>query len=124
MSEFTTQDIHKIIDDAMEKKDRYVTVFISSVGTSVYVHPHNDEKSAWKIVADPTTGKQQYLCGNCNRWTDQGYPHCPWCGEELGLSDEDISKAINDAKKRAVNRRDALNNIRRKKLAEEEKKDD
>ena len=36
-------DIHKLIDDAMEKKDRSVTIFFGKLGTSVSVYPITDD---------------------------------------------------------------------------------
>ena len=36
-------DIHKLIDDAMEKKDRSVTIFFGKHGTSVSVYPITDD---------------------------------------------------------------------------------
>lgn len=80
-------DINKIIDDAMEKRDRYVHIFISGVGTSIYVRPDDNELMRWK----PNPYDNKPLCGNCGRASDQAYPHCPWCGEELGISIEEFS---------------------------------
>jgi len=37
-------DIHKIIDEAMEKKDRSVTIFIGVQGTTVNVYPYQETK--------------------------------------------------------------------------------
>lgn len=39
----TEIDIHKLIDECMEKKDRYITIFTSELGTSVSVYPMADE---------------------------------------------------------------------------------
>ena len=39
-------DIHKLIDDAMEKKDRYVSLYIGPQGDiSVTIHPMIEELS-------------------------------------------------------------------------------
>lgn len=87
-------DVHKIIDDAMINKDRYVTIFISSIGTTINVHPNEDDKPAWKLNVNPSTHKHEFFCSNCNRPSEQAYPHCPWCGEELGYSIEDVTNAL------------------------------
>lgn len=118
-------DIHKLVDDAMEKKDRYVMIFISESGTSVYVYPYENEKASWRAFKDPGTGKQHILCGNCNRESDQGYPYCPWCGEELGISNEDIKKALDEMEAKAKMKKN-LSDIREKldRLKKEENNDD
>ena len=38
-------DIHKLIDESMNKKDRYVTIYFGENGTSVSVYPLIDEES-------------------------------------------------------------------------------
>lgn len=91
-------DIHKLVDDVMEKKDRYVTIFISESGTGVYVYPYENDKASWKVITEPITGKQLFLCGNCNRTVEQGYPYCPWCGEELGYSTQDVANTLEEAR--------------------------
>lgn len=37
-------DIHKFIDECMNKKDRYVTIYIGENGVSVSVYPLVDEE--------------------------------------------------------------------------------
>ena len=39
----TEIDIHKLIDECIEKKDRYITIFTSKIGTSVNIYPMPDE---------------------------------------------------------------------------------
>lgn len=36
-------DIYKLIDDAMEKKDRYVTIYVGEEGMTVSVYPLTDD---------------------------------------------------------------------------------
>lgn len=50
-------DIHKIIDDAMEKKDRSVVLYIGEHGTSVYVNPYKDDKVVWKGTVSESIGR-------------------------------------------------------------------
>lgn len=71
--------IHKIIDDAMEKRDRTVSIFISAENNavSVNVYPVNHDEVYWK--ADP----DGLICTNCG-FQDQSYSkytYCPDCGE-------------------------------------------
>lgn len=68
----TSVDIHKIIDDAMEKKDRSVTIFIGEHGTTVNVYPYPDEKPRWVT--------RFVDCGTNRRHS--GY-RCSECGEKL-----------------------------------------
>jgi uncharacterized Zn finger protein (UPF0148 family) len=68
-------DIHKIIDDAMEKKDRNVTIFISGENTSVYIRP--EEKSMW------VKKNGWYKCPECQNESRQVSIYCPNCGEKM-----------------------------------------
>lgn len=74
-------DIHKIIDDAMEKKDRSITIFIGEAGTSVYVNPYEDKPREWIL----RTGNAVYpwVCPECGDIFKESSRHCPSCGEEL-----------------------------------------
>lgn len=80
-----TIDIHKIIDDAMEKKDRSVMIFIGEHGTSVNVNPYKDDKVVWKAAP----GAKHPYCSNCGRQAEAAYSFCPWCGEQVAISEED-----------------------------------
>lgn len=81
-----TVDIHKIIDDAMEKKDRTVNIYIGESGTSIYVSPRDDEPLAWV----PNPKGIGYLCPTCGYWDIDQRPYCSTCGEKLKrLSEED-----------------------------------
>ena len=44
LREAVTIDLPQIIDDAIQKKDRYVTIFSSDCGVSVSVYPLTDEE--------------------------------------------------------------------------------
>ena len=70
-------DIHKIIDDAMEKKDRTVMIFIGKDGMTIHVDPLNDTKPRW-VDKDTTCVCSE--CGSTNKWPS---PFCPICGEKL-----------------------------------------
>lgn len=86
-------DVPQLIEDAMQRKDRTIHIFISDIGTSVYITPSEEEaKPVWKLVRGHN-GKHAFLCTNCNRTSKQGYPYCPWCGEVLGHADSDVAEA-------------------------------
>ena len=80
-------DIHKIIDDAMEKKDRYVTIFISKEGTTINVHPYEDKESKW-IYHDPNESNYHFECSECGSISEFATPYCPVCGEKLKIQIE------------------------------------
>jgi hypothetical protein len=45
--ETVSVNIHKIIDDAMEKRDRTVSIYIGETGVSVTVSPADQDKCQW-----------------------------------------------------------------------------
>ena len=112
-------DVYKIIDDAMEKKDRSVVLYIGEHGTSVYVNPYKDDKVVWK----GTPGAKRPYCSNCGREAEGAYPYCPWCGEQVAISEED-AKAINErnAKRKRVTNEERAALL--KKIADKEKEND
>ena len=68
-------DIHKIIDDAMEKKDRAVHILILPTSTSVNVTPYSNENSRWI-----DNGLNGYECPECHGINDWASLYCPICG--------------------------------------------
>jgi len=76
----TDVDIHKIIDDAMEKKDRSVTIFINKDATTVSVYPYEDKPLAW---VESTKTNYSYQCPTCGDHFRTQSPYCPTCGEKL-----------------------------------------
>ena len=78
-------DIHKIIDDAMEKKDRCVSLYISESGVSVTVTPLEEPTHWEKIVLsdDSLFGRVRYRCSNCKTITNYASHFCSACGEEM-----------------------------------------
>lgn len=74
----TALDIPRIIDEAMEKKNRSVTIFIGAHGTTVNVYPYQETKPHW-IEKDG-----RFSCSECGYISDfYPYRYCPDCGEEL-----------------------------------------
>lgn len=77
-------NIHKIIDEAMEKRDRVVSVFISPSGTSVRVEPLTTDKPRW--IYNKQNGN--YICPECGRSSIARYMFCPNCGEQMSILEE------------------------------------
>ena len=73
----TEIDIHKLIDEAIEKKDRYVSIYIGEFATTISVHPVG-EKAMW--LRDNNGHIYCSACGNRSR--DRG-AYCSFCGEEV-----------------------------------------
>lgn len=74
-------DINKIIDDAIEKKDRSVMIYINGESTSISVHPIEGPLKWVKC------GYHIYKCPNCGVDTDHQTQYCPDCGEKLAKAD-------------------------------------
>lgn len=78
-------DIHKIIDDAMEKRDRTVSIYIGEAGVSVTVSPADQDKVMWIHKADNTYDETYcrtwFQCSNCGHDNNHTTPYCPVCGE-------------------------------------------
>ena len=74
-----SSDILKIIDDAMEKKDREVWIFISGIGTTVKVRPLEDSKPMWIRLKNCDA----YICPECHRPSTKASLYCSDCGEML-----------------------------------------
>ena len=84
-------DIHKIIDDAMEKRDRTVSIYIGEAGVSVNVYPVDHDKVCW--IRDRNF---KLKCSNCGHVTTNPNTYCGFCGELMhGVkTDIDVSKLI------------------------------
>lgn len=118
-------DISKLIDEAMEKKDRSVMVFISDVGTTVKVNPL--DKPAWKPMPNKNGTKYTYMCSACNRSSDKAYVYCPWCGESIGLpSVEEQEQMLKAHREVTKSRYSKLNELCKEKLdsVDKEKEND
>lgn len=79
----TDVDIHKIIDDAMEKRDRSVTIFINKDATTVSVYPYEDKPREWIPQQDHLGRPDGFKCPECGMWEGNTSPYCPSCGEKL-----------------------------------------
>ncbi len=82
-------DIQAIIDDAMEKKDRMVSIFISPSGTTVNVQPLDDKKPRWMYSENAPMYDYQFKCSECGAFNNGPSPYCPVCGEKLAAPEEE-----------------------------------
>lgn len=75
--------IHKIIDDAMEKRDRTVSIFISAENNavSVNVYPVEQDKVKW-IYREDSQYCYNFECSNCGMTSEFQTTYCPSCGEQ------------------------------------------
>lgn len=90
-------DINKIVDDAMEKKDRQVHIFIVSDTVSVNVTPLADSDPRWIICEVKRPGsrfpKREFECSECHVRSDCLMSYCGHCGEKLRMPiEEDLKK--------------------------------
>lgn len=91
-------DINKIIDDAMEKKDRMVHIFMMGATVSVDVQPLEKYDPRWIMRERPGSSKysialREFECSECHTWHDKATPYCPDCGEKLRMPvKEDLKK--------------------------------
>lgn len=91
----TAHTIHKIIDDAMEKKDRRVNIFMSEIGVTINVEPLVEHKPHW-IPLRYKRGNLIYKCSECNIVNRDLVPFCPYCGEKLTCpSEEEVNTLTN-----------------------------
>ena len=86
-------DVHKLVDDAMEKKDRIVYILINGENTSISVTPLSENDPRWiditpKPEDDENYGvfiRQTYKCSECGQGSSLITPYCPMCGEKLKI---------------------------------------
>lgn len=71
-------DIHRIIDEAIEKKDRSVSIFIGKDCTSINVYPYEDKLEEWIPIENEILECPQ--CGSVSKWIT---PYCSTCGTHL-----------------------------------------
>jgi hypothetical protein len=79
-------DIHKLIDDAMEKKDRNVAILISPIGIKIDIYPYKDDKPRWIDIGVYYT---PFKCSECGCVFHDHTPYCPSCGEKLAAPEEE-----------------------------------
>lgn len=93
-------DIHQVIDDAIAKKDRRVSIFITDAATSIHVEPfENDGRRDWiTVYCDIATDSAGhtfktpigYDCPECGHRVNKKTLYCPMCGEALKGEQNDV----------------------------------
>lgn len=81
-------DIHKIIDDAMEKGDRSVSIYIGQSCVTVNVTPYEKEEPARWILRRKGDG-WPYECSACGVEAKYPWSYCPHCGEQMKMPKEE-----------------------------------
>ena len=83
--------IFKMIDDAIDKKDRYINIFIGAEGISTNVYPYEMGHQKWIRVSIYDGNKDivgyKYRCPECGNISHLDSPYCPLCGEQLTRDD-------------------------------------
>lgn len=76
-------DIHLLIDDAMEKKDRTVSIFITKNSTTINVYPNTDDGMKWieHIRYVNKNKKIEFECSKCGAFVVHPDLYCSHCGE-------------------------------------------
>lgn len=107
--------ILKIINEGMEKKDRYITLYFGEEGTKVSVHPllneHNDTENKkvvgyWRKKLDPfyfdrISGELYhefhyvYICSECEYVASNPTDSCPHCKASLPKIVDETEYEIN-----------------------------
>lgn len=83
----TNNDLHKIIDDAMERGDRQVHIYIMKDNVSISVRPASeDDGMKWieeKVIDPGYYDPFTFRCSVCGYKIHNETPHyCPDCGAE------------------------------------------
>ena len=101
-------DIHKLIDDAMEKKDREVSIFIMKDSTSVYVRPVGFSDPRWITIGFDKDRyfHRSFMCSECKAISEDLTPFCPHCGEKLRMPTMDDKEIKCDSEDSAKEARD------------------
>lgn len=81
--------IKSIIDEAMEKRDRTVTVYISGENMHVSVTAVGEDDPRWI----PMDGG--FACSVCGQWDLRCGRYCRFCGEALKVVSEEVKSDEN-----------------------------
>lgn len=88
-------DIRKLIYDALERPDKTVHIFSSSLGVQIDIRPDTpDEEPYWK--REKVSGL--FECSSCGILSADKTPYCFHCGEQMRMSPK--SKGEDDVKDR------------------------
>ena len=73
-------DIREIINQAMDRDDKQISIFIRGDVVSVDVRPYKEEAPRWI-----KHGNFEYECSNCGDIRKYPLTYCPNCGEMIGI---------------------------------------
>ena len=103
-------DIHELIDEVIEKKNIYLSIYIGETGTSINIYPK--EESLWKPMVHKN--KIFYECPECHRPSEESYPVCPWCGNSNGFGKEEYEKVCKNIRKETSETRKLISTLQKK----------
>lgn len=78
-------DISALINEAIEKKDRTVSIFYHNGSISINVTPLAESKPHW--IYREGRGMYEFECSECGFFHEFESPFCPECGEKLSKSE-------------------------------------
>ena len=81
-------DIHKIIDEAMEKKDRTVSIYIGQSCVTINVTPYKPEEPAHWIY-NSESERYPFECSACGGASADAGLYCSRCGEQMMIRKEE-----------------------------------
>lgn len=84
-------NIYKIIDEAMEKKDRSVSIFIHNNNVNISVYPYSNEELRWEEKPTYFT-TAHFACPSCGQTQAYCTPYCGLCGEKLAPPIDDKNR--------------------------------
>lgn len=70
------------VSDALRKKDKRVSLYISKKSVDVSVYPWSEERTAHWMDEDPAG----YVCSACGCASASAYNYCPDCGARMEAS--------------------------------------
>lgn len=78
-----------VISQMLDRGNVYVTLFIYGDSKSLSIYPLSDTVTVWKPGAHKTV-----VCSACGRPSDQAYPYCHWCGEQVSIDPYAAGKSL------------------------------
>ena len=88
-------DIHELIDEAMQRKDRTVMIHMCEFGTTVTIQPMSED-AKWTIIYALSGRRNHFVCSECGQVSDRPSTYCPNCGTQLTGVKENRGEVIDE----------------------------